>query len=171
MEEHDARCMTPEPQEDLRNRVNAAVRQGMSQAEAARIFEVSRQSVNGWISRCREGGLRRLRSAPRGRPRIFRLAPHQAATAVRLITDRCPDQLKLPFALWTREAVAQLLLQRFGLAVSVWTAGRYLANWGFSPQKPVRCAYERNPEAVKRWIREEHPAIRYRDKREGAQIQ
>jgi len=142
----------------------------MYQAEAARTFGVSRQSVNNWIKMVRSGGLRCLRSGRRGRPPVQRLAPHQAATVVRLISDRCPDQLKLPFVLWTREALAELLARRFGVKVSVWTAGRYLRRWGFTPQKPVRRAYEKDPEAVRQWLREKYPAIRAWAKRDGAEI-
>ena len=170
MKKHDARLLSPRAQEDLRRRVVAAVRGGVSQTEAASTFGVSRQSVNTWMRRCRFDGLRGLRSRRRGRPPCPRLAPHEAATTVRLITDRCPDQLKLPFALWTREAVVELLAQRFGLRVSVWTAGRYLRRWGFTPQKPVRRAYEKNPEAVRRWLVAQYPAIRARAKRHGAQV-
>lgn len=170
MEKQDARFLTQDAQEDLRRRVTAAVKGGMSQAEAARTFGVSRQSVNTWMKRVSEGGTRKLKTGRRGRPPVKRFLPHQAATAVRLITDRCPDQLKLPFALWTREAVAKLLEQRFGVKVSVWTAGRYLAHWGFTPQKPVRRAYEKDPEAVEQWLREEYPAIRARAKQDGAEI-
>ncbi|MFQ5757135.1 MAG: IS630 family transposase [Acidiferrobacterales bacterium] len=100
----------------------------------------------------------------------LRLAPWQAATIVRLLTERCPDQLKLPFALWTREAVRDLIAHRFGLRLSVWTVGRYLKRWGFTPQKPLRRAYEQDPEAVRRWLTEEYPAIRARAQREGATI-
>lgn len=89
---------------------------------------------------------------------------------MRLISDRCPDQLKLPFALWTREAVVQLIAERFDVDVSVWTAGRYLKKWGFTPQKPLRRAYERNPAAVKRWLDKDYPAIKNRAKREQAEI-
>ena len=76
---------------------------------------------------------------------------------MKLIAERCPDQLQLPFALWTRQAVCQLLAKRFGLRVSVWTAGRYLRHWGLTPQKPVRRACERNPAAVERWLKEDVP--------------
>jgi transposase len=72
---------------------------GMSQAGAARVFGVSRQLVNGWDRRRSEGGVRALRSRPRGRPPVLYVKPYQAARVVRLITDRCPDQLKMPFAL------------------------------------------------------------------------
>lgn len=166
----DMRCMSPHAQEDLRIRVIYAVRKGMSQAEASRVFGVSRQSVNAWDQCQMSKGLTALRSQPRGRPRILHLKPYQAATIARLITDRCPDQLKLPFMLWTREAVQDLIKRRFGIKLSVWTVGRYLARWGFTPQKPVRHAYEQDPAAVRRWLQREYPAIRALAHREKATI-
>jgi hypothetical protein len=101
---------------------------------------------------------------------VLSLKPYQAATVVRLITDRCPDQLKLPFVLWTREAVRDLVAQRFGIQLSVWTVGRYLQRWGFTPQKPLRRAYERDPEAVRRWLKKRYPAIQGLARRQQATI-
>jgi transposase len=170
MKTQDARFLSPHAQQDLRRRVVVAVRGGMSQTEAARTFGVSRQSANNWMKKYRSGGLRCLRAGRRGRPSVQRLAPHQAATAVRLISDRCPDQLKLPFVLWTREAVGELLARRFGVQGSVWTVGRYLRRWGFTPQKPLRRAYERDPELVRKWLQEKYPTICARAKRDGAEI-
>ncbi len=131
----------------------------MKKAVAARTFGVSRTSIDRWLAKVALGNINSLKSKPRGRPKGTRLAPYQAATTVRLITDRCPDQLKLPFALWTRQAVQQLLSERLALEVSVWTVGRYLAKWGLTPQKPLRRAYERDPVAVQRWLDTEYPAI------------
>jgi transposase len=170
MRHEDARHLSPGALDALRQRVIQAVAGGLSQAEAARVFGVSRQSVNAWHQRWRQGGRRALRSRPRGRPRRIRLQPHQAATVVRLITDRCPDQVKLPFALWTREAVRDLIAQRYRIRLSVWTVGRYLRRWGFTPQKPLRRAYERDPVAVQRWVQQQYPAIRALARREGATI-
>ncbi len=170
MTREDARHLSPAALVALRRRVMRAVAGGMAQAEAARVFGVSRQSVNSWTQRWRHGGLRALRGRPRGRPRAIRLPPYQAATVVRLITTRCPDQLQLPFALWTREAVRDLIVHRGGVRLSVWTVGRYLARWGFTPQKPLRRAYERDPVAVRRWLRQQYPAIRAWAKRERAII-
>ena len=62
------------------------------------------------------------------------------------------------------------MARRFGVQVSVWTVGRYLRHWGFTPQKPVRRAYERDPEVVRQWLREKYPAIQARAKRDGAEI-
>jgi transposase len=167
----DARCLSPSAQEALRRRAVRAVREeGMSKSEAARTFGVSRTSIHAWLGKFAMRGAPGLASRTRGRPRRSRLAGHQAATTVRLIADRCPDQLKLPFALWTREAVAQLIADRYDIQVSVWTAGRYLKKWGFTPQKPLRRAYERNPVAVKKWLCEEYPAIKRRAKREKGEV-
>jgi transposase len=124
------------------------------------VFGVARGTVNRWLALWGREGSRALKARRRGRPRQSRLAPHQAATTVRLILSGCPDQLSLLFALWTREAVQQLLSRRFDVAVSVWTVGRYLRAWGLTPQKPVRRAYEQNPATVRRWLEEEYPAIR-----------
>jgi transposase len=115
-------------------------------------------------------GRRALKAQRRGRPPVSRLAPHQAATTVRHILSGCPDQLSLPFALWTREAVQELLSRKFDVQVSVWTVGRYLRAWGLTPQKPVRRAYEQNPTAVRKWLEEEYPSIRAQARQFKAQI-
>ena len=170
MSTRDTRCLSPDAQEDLRFRVVQALRGGMKKSAAARTFGVSRTSIDRWLAIVKLGNITSLKSKPRGRPQGTRLAPHEAATTVRLITDRCPDQLKLPFALWTRAAVQVLLAERFGLDVSVWTVGRYLAKWGLTPQKPLRRAYERDPVAVQRWLDEQYPAIEKQAKAENAEI-
>jgi transposase len=170
METIDTRRLSPDGQESVRRNVVAAVQGGMTKSEAARTFGVSRTSINTWIDKVAQRGLRALKSRPRGRPRKSRLSGWQAANVVRLIESGCPDQLRLPFALWTREAVRQLLSDRFSIEVSIWTVGRYLAHWGLTPQKPLRRAYEQNPAAVQRWLNEEYPAIRRRAQRQKAEI-
>lgn len=171
MGSYDARMLSVEAKESLRVRVaKAVVDEGVTPSDAARAFHVSRTSVWNWAKAYRRGKERALAAKPMGRPKRSRLAGHQAATVVRLILDRCPDQLKLPFALWTREAVRGLIARRCGLEISVWTAGRYLKAWNLTPQKPLRRAYERDPRKVRAWLEEEYPAIRGRAKRENAEI-
>lgn len=48
-------------------------------------------------------------------------------------------------------------------------AGRYL-NWVFTPQKPVRRAYDRDPIAVQAWLDKKYPAIHRRAKAPKALI-
>jgi transposase len=161
MNGHDTRTLSPAAQEEIRFRVVAALQAGMGKSKAARTFGVSRTSINSWLAKVVSGNATALKSRKRGRKPGSRLKGHEAARVVRTITDRCPDQLKMPFALWTREAVQRLLAERFSLSVSVWTVGRYLKRWNLTPQKPLRRAYEQNPEKVKRWLEEEYPRIRW----------
>src|ERR1700693_1901469 len=170
MGKQDARSLPAEGQEDLRRRVVEVVQKGLSQTEAARVFGVARGTVSRWMGLVERAGRRALKARRRGRPPVSRLAPHQAATTVRHIISGCPDQLSLPFALWTREAVQELLSRKFDVQVSVWTVGRYLKAWGMTPQKPVRRAYERNDAAIKRWLGAEYPALVGDAKRERATI-
>ena len=142
----------------------------MKQTEAVEVFGVSRQAVHKWGKAYKKGGSKALSVKKRGRPKRPRLKPAQTCEVKRLIKERCPDQLKLPFMLWTREAVRELLSSRYGVSVSVWTVGRYLKSWGFTPQKPLRRAFEKDPEAVRRWLDEEYPAIRKAARKEGAEI-
>jgi len=145
--------------------------QGHSQTQTARIFEVSRQTIHAWKTQHKKGGSQALCSKRRGRPPGGGwLTPAQERTLARLIRDQCPDQLKLPFYLWTREAVVELIKKRFKVRVSVWTAGRFLARWGFTAQKPVRQAFEQDAQAVKSWLRSRYPAIAALARREKATI-
>jgi transposase len=167
----DARTLESSALHLLRRQVVQAVRDGMSQTEAARTFGESLRAVSKWRQLDREGGLRALMLKRRGRrPGGGRLSPMRAARIRATIVGQMPDQLKLPFYLWTRAAVASLIQREYGTAVSLVTVGRYLKAWGMRPQKPVRRAYERNETAIARWLKQEYPSIARQAKRELAVI-
>jgi len=98
------------------------------------------------------------------------LTPQQEKKIQKMIVDRHPEQLKLNFALWTRDAVRLLIRQEYGRNMPIRTVGEYLKRWGFTPQKPVRRAYERCEAGVRRWLDEAYPAIAENARREGAEI-
>ena len=167
----DARKLDIATQTHLRRSTVQAVRGGMSQTRAAEVFGPSLRAVSKWMALDRAGGLRALKPKRRGRRAgEGRLNRTQSARIRQLIIDSLPDQLKLPFYLWTRAAVVTLIEREYGISVSLTTVGRYLSGWGMSPQKPVRRAYERNDAAIARWLRTEYPAIRRDAKREKAAI-
>jgi transposase len=167
----DARSLPTKAQEALRIKAVNDVVNGMKQVAAAKTFGITRQAVGKWMKAYREGGMKALAAKPQGRPKTGgHLQGWQAATIVKLITDHHPEQLKLPFVLWTREAVRTLIRRKFRIGLSLTTVGRYLARWGFTPQKPVRRAYEQDDVAVERWLKEEYPAVRTAAKRERALI-
>jgi transposase len=168
----DARSLSLVAKEDLRRRVvQSVVDYGVSKAATARVCGVSRTSVHTWVALFEKSGDRGLTPKRPGRPRgDGRLKSYQAATIVNIIKDRCPDQLKLPFALWTREAVRDLIESRCGVHYSLSMVGNLLRRWGFTAQRPVTRAYERDDGAIRHWLRYKYPALRRRAKREKAEI-
>jgi len=170
MKTRDARSLPSEAQEETRKRAVQAVLAGRTQIEVASLFGVTRQAVGQWMKAYRGGGRKALKARRKGRPPGRSLRPWQAAQIAKAVVDRPPEQLRLPFYLWTRAAVGELIRRRFGIRLSVWTVGRYLEDWGFTPQKPIRKAFEKNPEAVRQWLEEEYPAIRKEAKRQKAEI-
>jgi len=170
MKMRDARTLPSVAQEDLRRKVLRAIVRGEKQVQAAQLFGVTRQAVGKWVKKYREGGARALRARKRGRPSKSSLLPWQAAQIAKAVVHRYPEQLKLPFYLWTREAVAELIERKFEIRLSRWTVGRYLAQWGFTPQKPMRKAFEQDPEQVRRWLEEKYPEIRKLAKLKKAEI-
>jgi len=140
----------------------------MTRAEIGEIVGVHADTVGRWLKlsprdlKVNRGG----RKQGDGR----RLTKAQEAHVRKLITDKAPDQLKLDYALWTRKAVMELVEQETGIRMPIRTVGEYLKRWGFTPQKPVKRAYEQNPKAVRRWLDEEYPQIKAQAKQENAEI-
>ena len=98
------------------------------------------------------------------------LTPAQEEAIQKLICDKRPEQLKLDFALWNRAAVMQLIERECKVTLSVRGVGNYLKRWGFTPQKPIKRAYEQRPEAVRAWLDETYPAIAQAAKDQGGEI-
>ena len=172
MADEDTRSLPAPAQAALRNRAVRAVLDGMTQAQAARLFRVHPNAVNRWIRRYREGGWAGLAEQRRGRRpgEQAALTEHQQRELIALVRESTPDQLGLPGFLWTRDAVSELISQRYGLWLARTTVGGYLRGWGFSPQRPQHRALEQNPAAVRRWLTETYPAIRAQARREGGVV-
>jgi transposase len=172
MEKMDSRKL---PEAALNERRRRAVKlrlSGVSIREAARECELSTNTVmraqrayerEGWAAVKVKRGHR-----PKGSGRL--LSAVEESEVQWLIQDRTPDQLKMNYALWTRQAVSELIEVRTGVRLQVRTVGKYLKRWGYTPQKPLKKAYEQSPAAVGKWLKEEYPAIAKRAKTEGAEI-
>ena len=169
----DMRSLTPEARYERRVQVIRLRDAGVTYEQIGEQLGLSRTGVFNICKRHAEGGQAALHDAPGGRAtgegRL--LSVEQEVIVRRLIADKTPDQLKMPYALWSRGAVAQLIEHQFGVRLAVRTMGDYLARWGFTPQKPLRRAYEQSPAAVKRWLTQEYPGIAVRARAEGAEIQ
>src|SRR5437879_2988026 len=151
-------------------RVNAIrlLEQGYTKEEVARIFNVTESSVYGWQKAYRKDGLAALSTKiASGRKRL--LSDKQLLQLSGWIR-RDPRQLELDFGLWTRKLVRELIRRKFGIDYSEQNVGRILKMLGFSPQRPVYQALERDEEKRRIWREETFPAIKERADKEGARI-
>lgn len=172
MERVDGRKASLEVKEERRKTVVRMKQDGFKAEEIQKATMLGLPSISRiWNAFQREG-----ESVLTGKPmgRVVGVGRHltiaQEDTIRKKIIDKCPDQLKLDFALWTRGAVQQLILQEFQIQMPIRTVGSYLHRWGFTPQKPVKFAYERRPEAVKNWIEKDYKVIKILAMVENAEI-
>ena len=172
MEKEDARFQTLEQLHERRKQVVRLHRKGYGVMQIVELSGLSYPTVRCAIDRYEEGGAAAIKPASRGKqPGNGRLLTEDQEHAIRqVICDKRPEQLKMEFALWSRSAVAQLIEREYGIKLSVRGVGNYLARWGFTPQKPIKKAYEQRPEAVQAWLDEQYPEIEKRAKTEGAEI-
>lgn len=124
------------------------------------------------IRKYKEGGMKALKPQKKGRRTgtCMKLTAEQSKEIQKIIIDKDPDQLKMPFALWTRKAVKELIKDKYGIDMPIRTVGDYLKRWGFTPQKPEKMSRHQNAAAVNKWLDEEYPAVKEQAKRENALI-
>ena len=172
MEKENARKQTLEQLHERRKQVVRLHKKGLKVMQIVEMTGLSYPPVRAAIDLFETGGWAAIRPASRGRSRGDGrvLSQVQEDTIQRLIIDKRPEQLKMDFSLWSRAAVGQLIEQEFGIKLQVRSIGKYLTRWGFTPQKPIKRAYEQSPEAVQNWLQGEYPAIEQRARAEGAEI-
>jgi len=172
MKKDDARKLSPARQHERRRQVIRARKRGWTRAQVAAKVGLSHTAVTKVIVRYEDGGAAGLAPRKQGRRsgEDRALTAEQEDAVRRIICDKRPEQLKMEFALWSRAAVMQLIERECGVKLHVRSVGKYLARWGFTPQKPIKKAYEQRPEAVQAWLDEQYPEIEKRAKTEGAEI-
>jgi transposase len=146
--------------------------QGYAVTDIAAILGVREETVSRWCSRYGRGGWEALPGGRTGRPTgSGRLLDKEQEQGIRqAIETKTPQELGIPSALWTRQAVRELIHQRVGIRLPIRTVGEYLGRWGYAPQKPVRKAYKQDPKAVAEWLGKTYPAIERRAAQEGGEI-
>ena len=114
MKKIDARKLSTDAQQQIRYQVIRLRKQGRKHSEISAITGVSRSICSTWWTLYKKEGKKALKIKQRGRPKGSgrTLTTEQEKELQKAICDKCPDQMKLPFALWTRVAVQQLILTR-----------------------------------------------------------
>ena len=130
---------------------------GWRQHQIATAFGVSAGAVSQWLAQARQKGPEALKQQSRsGRPP--RLSPAQQA--------QVPDLLRqgaIAFGFrgdrWTRSRIAEVIRRAFGVQYHPAHISRLLDRWGWSRQKPVRRARQRDEAAIQEWLEERYPAL------------
>jgi transposase len=172
MEKENARKQTLEQLHERRKQVVRLHKKAIGIMQIVDMTGLSYPAVRSCIDLFEAGGWQAIRPALRGRSAGTgrSLTQAQEGSIQRTIIDNRPEQLKMDFFLWSRAAVGQLIEQEYGIKLHVRSVGKYLKRWGFTPQKPIKRAYEQNPHAVEAWLQGEYPAIEQRARSEGAEI-
>lgn len=169
MRKDDARKLDRKTQEALRIRAVKRIRSGESPEVVAQAIGVNRTTVYDWLAKHREGGLSALkeRKAPGRQPK---LDGKKIKWLFNVLTSKSPQQLKFEFALWTREMIQKIIRDEFGIKLSLPSIGRLLAQLGFTCQKPLYKAIQKNESLVKEWLKKVFPQIKSRASKEKADI-
>ncbi|CAA9581856.1 Mobile element protein [uncultured Synechococcales cyanobacterium] len=172
MKKPDARLLNPTTQNYLRQQAIRLREQGKRMGEIANYLGVHRTTVSGWWRQYQQEGETALKQQPRGAKlgegRTLSLG--EETTVQRLMQAHFPDELNIDSALWTRSAVQALIACECGVEMPIRTVGEYLLRWGYTPQKPLKRAYEQDPQAVSAWLETDYPAIKQRAQQQDAEI-
>ena len=145
------------------------VQEGESPEMVARVFGIGRTAMYRWLAEYRRGVWDALKAKSLfGRPP--KLDGRKLHWVDYTVTQKSPLQLKFVFALWTREMVAELIRDRFGIRLSAASVGRLLAQLGITCQKPLHRALERDEALVQKWLKKEYPQIKAMARKEEAEI-
>jgi len=99
-----------------------------------------------------------------------KLSDKQRQQVKRWILGKDPRQYGFDFGLWNRRIIQEMIKEKMCIDLGLTAVGRMLSELEITPQKPLRRAYERDPEAVARWVGESYPRLRDRARGLGANI-
>lgn len=169
MRKDDARKLDHKTLEELRMRAVRRVHGGESPEVVAQAIGINRTTIYDWLAKYRAGGWGALRSRPTPGPKP-RMNGKQIKWVFDTLTLKSPQQLKFEFALWTREMVQKLIWDKFGIKLGLKSVGKLLAQLGFTCQRPLYKAIQRDESLVKEWLKRIFPKIKSRARSEEADI-
>jgi transposase len=166
----DGRTLDHKTLEHLRiTAVRRVVEDGEAPGEVMRSMGLCRTTIYPWLRSYEADGLAAL-AEKIARGREPKLTDRQQQQVKRWMVGKDPRQYGFDYGLWTRRIVQNLIERKFGIHLG-WTAvGRLLARLEITPQKPLRRAYERDPERIQQWLDGDYPKLRRRAKKYGAKI-
>jgi len=166
----DGRTLDHTTCEHLRGHAVRRVREdGERPSEVMNSMGLCRTTIYRWLRAFDQGGIEAMKSS-KSTGREPKLNERQRRKVRGWIVGKDPRQYGFDFGLWTRRIVSELIKEKFEVTLELTAVGRLLAGLDITPQKPLRRAYERDPEKVEQWLNQDFPKLRRRAKKLGATI-
>lgn len=133
------------------------VNEGWKQTDVAAFLGVTPRAVSRWMAAYRRGGDATIAARPTpGRPP--KLTKRRERSVLSWLA-RSPQAFGYKTDLWTTRRLAEVIEKRFGVRFNPNYLAAWLAERGYSPQKPETPAVERDNPAIARWVAEDWPRI------------
>ena len=141
-------------------------------SKVAKQYKLRRETLSQWIISYRKSGKRSFMKDGRGAKKWQHtaLSKRQENWVRKIVINKYPEQMQLPFMLWNKGSIRDLIEQKFEQKLGLTTISRLLAKWNMTPQKPILKAYKQQPEELKKWIDTEYPRVKEEAKSENASI-
>ena len=172
MNKRDGRKLKKEVLQEIRKVVIRLYKEGLKQKEISQIVEIGLSSVKNYIRIYKVKGMKGLilkdRGVKYGTNR--KLNFEQSEFIKQIIIKKTPEQFGLNYFLWTRRAIQLAVINLFDIFMSLRTVSHYMKRFGFTPQKPLKEAFEQDPEYVEQWLNKIYPKIKKKAKKENAEV-
>src|SRR5216117_1343099 len=149
--------------------VKRVAEDGEAPSEVMKSLGLCRTTIYPWLRKYEDAGMEALVEKIAQGPQP-KLTQKQRQQVKRWILGKDPRQYGFDFGLWSRRIVQQLIQEKMEIELCLTSVGKLLASLDITPQKPLRRAYERDPQAVKLWLDKTYPGLKRQAKKLGAKI-
>ena len=162
----DNRHLSPKELSVFKIKIVEAVEEGFSQAHVSKLFGFTPTTVSKYIRDYKKRGKESFEVVARGR----KIGKLEEAEIQETIDKKTPDEVGLDCVLWTRKAVREYIDKKYKVEYAVRSMTDVLTRWGFTPQKPLKIAMQKDPIRVQKWLDEGYVQIKKQAIEEGASI-
>ena len=172
MEKINLTKVSEETRKVIKKQVINLFKKKIKHQEIADTLDISLQAVRRISSVYKKEGADCLKEKKRGRKfgEKRQLSPEQEKGIQRIIIDKCPNQLKLNFMLWTRAAVCRLVMDKYGISITQRNMSEYLKRWGMTCQRPTKKAHFQDNVKLQTFMHGTYPEIVKKAQKEDAEI-
>jgi len=172
MDKIDLRKLNNDELFAIRKQVIRLKQQGMKGSEIERLVGIYQNRISQIWKMYQADGVAGIKPQKSGRKVGEKklLSKEQERGIRNIIIDQTPEQMKLGYMLWTRQAISELVMHKYGIELSLRCVTNYLKRWGFTCQRPTKKAYVQDNIKVVRFMDVIYPAIAARAKTENAEI-